>query len=56
MLAVNIIETSTMYDVQELHLCIFLVKVISVILTSSILSVHSPTNLSTNYFLQLQFL
>ena len=70
MLAVKIIENETMYSVQELHLCIFSrelysmelhsVKVISAIFTSSTFSVNSPAelcsaNLSTNFFLRLQF-
>ena len=60
MLIVKIIENNTMYIVQELHLCIFSIEcnsieVISVIFTSSIFSVHSSTNFSTNFFLHLQF-
>ena len=60
MLIVKIIENNTMYIVQELHLCIFSIEcnsieVISVIFTSSIFSVHSSTNFSTNFFLNLQF-
>ena len=41
-----------MYNMQELHLCIFL----PAIFTSSIFSVHSSTNLSTNLFRRFQFL
>ena len=46
-----------MYSVQELHLCLFLfsVEVILASFTSSTFSVHSSTNLSTNFFLHLQF-
>ena len=52
-----------MYGVQELHLCLFLlssaecnsVEVILANFTSSTFSVHSSTNLSTNFFLHLQF-
>ena len=65
MLAVKIIENNTMYSVQEQQLCIFStelhsmelpsVKAISVIFTSSIFSVDSSINLSTNFFLHLQF-
>ena len=55
MLIVKIIENNTMYSVQELHLCIFSVKVISAILSSSTFSVHSSIDLSTNFFLHLQF-
>ena len=70
MLAVKIIENDTMYSVQQLHLCIFSrelhsmelhsVKVISAVFTSSTFSVNSSSelcsaNLSTNFFLRLQF-
>ena len=50
-------ENNRIYSVQELHLCLFLssAKVILASLTSSIVSVHSSTNLSTNFFLHLQF-
>ena len=46
-----------MYSVQELCLCLFsfLAEVISTSVVSSIFSVHSSTNLSTNLFLHLQF-
>ena len=46
-----------MYKVQELHLYFFSFsgKVILAIFTSSTVSVHSSTNLSTNFFLHLQF-
>ena len=43
-----------MYSMQELHLCIFSFS-FSAIFTSSTVSVHSSTNLSTNFFLHLQF-
>ena len=49
MLIVKIIENNTMYSAQELNLCIFSVKIISAIYTLSIFSVHSSTNLSTNF-------
>ena len=67
MLIVKIIESNTMYSVQELHLCIFSfsvecnsiecnsVEVILASFTSSVISTHSSTNLSTNFFLHLQF-
>ena len=65
MLIVKIIENSTMYSVQELHLCIFStefhsmelhsVKDISDIFASSTCLVHPSTNLSTNFFLRVQF-
>ena len=55
MLIVKIIENNTMYSVQELHLCILSTELDSAIFTSSIFSVHSATNLSTNFFLHLQF-
>ena len=44
-----------MYSVQELHLCIFSVNVISVIFTSSIFSVYFSISLSNNFLLHLQF-
>ena len=43
-----------MYSVQELHLCLFSFS-FSAIFTSSIVSVHSSTNLSINFFLHIQF-
>ena len=54
MLIVKIIENNTMYSVQELYLCIFSVKVISAIFTSSVFLVLSSTNLLTIFFLHLQ--
>ena len=45
MMAVKIVENNTMYSVQELHLCL-----LSLWFTSSTVSVHSSTNLSTNFF------
>ena len=56
MLIEKIIEHNTMYNSQE-HLHIFSRsnKVISAVFASSIFSVHSSTNLSTNLFLHLQF-
>ena len=61
MLTVKIIESKTMYSVQELCLHLFSTNLHSVefILTSlvsSIFSVHSSTNLFTNILLHLQFL
>ena len=57
MLIVKIIESNTMYGVQEdLHSFSYSAKVIFAILSSSIFSVHSSTSLSTCYFLHLQFL
>ena len=63
MLIVKIIENNTMYSVQELHL--FLCSFSLAIFTSSIFSLHftaelrsvelCSTNLSTNFFLHLQF-
>ena len=55
MLIKKIIENKTMYSVQELCLRLFStefhsVGVISTSLVSSIFSVHSSTNLSTNLF------
>ena len=57
MLIVKIFENNTMYSVQELHLCLFscALKVILASFTSSKVSVHSSTNLSTIFFLHLQF-
>ena len=57
---VKIIENKTMYIVQELHLCIFSMKLHSMELhsaffTSSTFSVHSSISLSTNSFQNLQF-
>ena len=53
----KIIENNTMYSVQELHLYIFwfLVRIILASFTSSAVSIHSLTNLSTNIYLHLQF-
>ena len=53
MLIKKIIENNTMYSVQELRLRLFStefhsIEVISISLVSSIFSVHSSTNLSTN--------
>ena len=60
MFIVKIIENNTMYSVQELRLCtisteLHSVKVISATFASSKCSVHSSTNLSTNFSLHLQF-
>ena len=57
MLAVKIIENNTMYSVQELHLCLISssAELILVSFTSPTFSVHFSTNLSTNFFLHLQF-
>ena len=46
-----------MYNVLKLHLCLFSfsAKVILASFTFSLVSVHSSTNLSTNFFLHLQF-
>ena len=57
MLAVKIVENNTMCSVQELHLCLFSSspKAILASFTFSTVSVHSSTNLSTNFFLHLQF-
>ena len=67
MLIVKSIENKTMHSVQELHLCLFSflaecssiecnsIEVILASFTSSTVSVHSSTNLSTNFFLHLQF-
>ena len=57
MLIVKIIESNTMYSMEELHFCLFLFSdmVIVASFTSSTVSVHSSTNLSTNFFLHLQF-
>ena len=48
---------NTMHIVQQLHLCLFSfsAKVILAAFTSPIVSAHSSTNLSTNFFLHLQF-
>ena len=48
---------NTIYTIQELYLFAlsFSVKVILANFTSSIVSVHSSVNLSTNFFLHLQF-
>ena len=61
MLTVKIIENNTMYSVQELCLHLFLMKLhsiefVSASLVSSIFSVHSSTNLFTNFSLHVQFL
>ena len=55
MLIGRIIENNRMQNVEELHLYIFSVKVVSAIFNSSTFSVHSSINLSTNFFLHLQF-
>ena len=60
MFIVKVIENNTVQSVQEyLHLFSYLFscspKVIFVILTSSIFSLYSSTNLSTNFFLHVQF-
>ena len=57
MLIVKSIKNETMYSGQELHLCLFLssARVILAIFTSSTFSVHSRTNLSTNFFQHSQF-
>ena len=51
------IQNNTVYTVQELRLYLFSfsARVILASFTSSIVSVHSSTNLSTNFFLHLQF-
>ena len=56
-LIVKIIENGTIYTVQEVDLCVFSfsARAILAIFTSSIVSAHSSTNLSTNSFLHLQF-
>ena len=48
---------NTIYTVQELYLfsLSFSARVILASFTSSAVSVHSSTNLSTNFFLHLQF-
>ena len=53
---VKIIENNTMFSMQKRHLYLFSpsAKVISAIFTLSIFSVHTSTNLSTNFFLHLQ--
>ena len=58
MFIVKIIENNTMYSVQELHLCLFSfsARVILASFTSLLVSVHSSTSLSANFFLHLQFL
>ena len=56
MLIVKIIENNTMYSMQiDLHTLLCSNKVISAIFVSSIFSVHSSTNLSTNIFPHQQF-
>ena len=45
-----------MYSMQELYLHTFSVTVTSATFISSIFSIDSSTNLSTNFFLHLQFL
>ena len=57
MLIVKIIENNTMCSVQELHLYLFSSsdRVILASFTSLTVSLHSSTNLSTNFFLHLQF-
>ena len=52
MLIVKNIENNTMYNMQELHLSPFL----PTIFTTSTISLHSSTNLSTKLFLNLQLL
>ena len=54
MLIVTIIENNTIFSAQELK-SPPLAKVIPTSLTSSTFSVHSSTNLSTSFFLRLQF-
>ena len=56
-LAVKTIANNTIYAVQELHLYLFsfLAKIILASFTSSTVAVHSSTNLSTIFFLHLQF-
>ena len=55
MLIAKIIENNTMHSMQELYLflCLFSysTQVILACLTASTVSVHSSTNLSTNFFL-----
>ena len=55
MLIVKIIENNTMYSVQKLYLCIFSVKVISAIFTSSVFLVLFSTNLLTIFFCTYSF-
>ena len=57
MLIVKNVKSNAIYSMQELHLCLFLSSdaVILSNFTSSISLVHSSTNLSTNFFLHLQF-
>ena len=55
------ITKNTMYIVQELHIFYNDLKLnykclLEVIFFSSIFSIHSSNNLSTNFFLHLQFL
>ena len=54
---VKTIENNTMYSVQELHLWLFSssAEFILASFTSSSFSRHSSTNLSTNFFLHVQF-
>ena len=51
MLTVKIIENNTMYSMQGLHLCLFLLA----IFTSPIFSVHCSTYLLTKFLRHLQF-
>ena len=57
MFAVKIVENNAIYSVQELHLSLFssAPKAVLASFTSSTVSVHSSTNLSTNSVLHLQF-
>ena len=56
MLIVKIIENNTMYNVQEdLNTFLGSAKVILASFTSSTISVHSSTNLSTDFFYTYNF-
>ena len=56
MFIVKSTENNAMYSVQEhLHIFSYSAKSILASLASSVFSVHSSTNLLTNFFLHLQF-
>ena len=58
MLAVKVVENNTIYSVQEMHSSLSLPSSAEIILASfpsSKFSVHTSTNLSTNFLLHLQF-
>ena len=57
MFIAKINENNTIYSVQELHLYLFLflTEVFSTSLVLSKFFIHSSTNLSTNFFLHLQY-